>query len=306
MRYNAIVIGGGHNGLTAAAYLARAGRTGAGPRAAARRRRRRGHRRSLPRIPLFRLFLRRLPAPARNHPRARPARATACEMLPLDGTFTPIRPGRAAICGASTIMRATRREIARHSARDAERYDEYGKAMVDDGAVRQADPGDDAARSADREPPRSAGGSGALGGTRSRSLPADRAATAASADDDERGGLPRSVVRDRCAEGDDVGVGHHRHVPRRSIAGNRVRAAAPLHGRDRRGVPVVGLRAGRHGRGVAGDRGGGLRGRRARFEPSAPVDADSRQRDGRAIGVVLANGEELDARPRAVDASIRG
>src|SRR5437667_3831193 len=26
MRYNAIVIGGGHNGLTAAAYLARAGR----------------------------------------------------------------------------------------------------------------------------------------------------------------------------------------------------------------------------------------------------------------------------------------
>jgi len=27
MRYNAIVIGGGHNGLTAAAYLARAGRT---------------------------------------------------------------------------------------------------------------------------------------------------------------------------------------------------------------------------------------------------------------------------------------
>jgi phytoene dehydrogenase-like protein len=26
MKYNAIVIGGGHNGLTAAAYLARAGR----------------------------------------------------------------------------------------------------------------------------------------------------------------------------------------------------------------------------------------------------------------------------------------
>ena len=27
MHYNAIIIGGGHNGLTAAAYLARAGRT---------------------------------------------------------------------------------------------------------------------------------------------------------------------------------------------------------------------------------------------------------------------------------------
>ena len=30
-RYDAIIIGGGHNGLTAAAYLARAGRSVAGP-----------------------------------------------------------------------------------------------------------------------------------------------------------------------------------------------------------------------------------------------------------------------------------
>ncbi len=35
-RYDAIIIGGGHNGLVAAAYLARAGRTHAGARAAAR------------------------------------------------------------------------------------------------------------------------------------------------------------------------------------------------------------------------------------------------------------------------------
>ena len=55
---------------------------------------------------------------------------------------------------------------------------------------------------------------------------------------------------------------HHRHVPRRALAGHRVRAAAPLHGRDRRRLPRLGLRQGRHRRDREGDRGGGARARR--------------------------------------------
>ena len=39
----------------------------------------------------------------------------------------------ATTCGASTITRKTRREIARHSKVDAEAYEEYGKAMVEMG-----------------------------------------------------------------------------------------------------------------------------------------------------------------------------
>jgi phytoene dehydrogenase-like protein len=51
------------------------------------------------------------------------------EILPLDGTFTPMPNG-------DHLWRVndhakTRREIARHSKLDAEAYDEYGKAMIE-------------------------------------------------------------------------------------------------------------------------------------------------------------------------------
>ena len=51
------------------------------------------------------------------------------EVLPLDGTFTPMPDG-------DYLWRVndhgrTRREILRHSRLDAEAYDEYGKAMID-------------------------------------------------------------------------------------------------------------------------------------------------------------------------------
>jgi phytoene dehydrogenase-like protein len=53
------------------------------------------------------------------------------DILPLDGTFTPMPDG-------NHLWRVndhakTRREIARHSAVDAEAYDEYGRAMVEMG-----------------------------------------------------------------------------------------------------------------------------------------------------------------------------
>jgi phytoene dehydrogenase-like protein len=51
------------------------------------------------------------------------------EILPLDGTFTPMPSGD--YLWRVNDHAKTRREIARHSKLDAEAYDEYGKAMVE-------------------------------------------------------------------------------------------------------------------------------------------------------------------------------
>src|ERR1044072_8237103 len=51
------------------------------------------------------------------------------EILPLDGTFTPMPNGD--YLWRVNDHAKTRREIARHSKLDAEAYDEYGKAMLE-------------------------------------------------------------------------------------------------------------------------------------------------------------------------------
>src|SRR5687768_4489653 len=130
MRYHAIVIGGGHNGLTAAAYLARAGRK---VLVVERRRVLGGAAVTEEVFPGFRVsvcsyvvsllrpeIIRELDLPRHG-----------LEILPLDGTFTPMLDG-------NYLWRAndhgrTRREIARHSRLDAEAYDEYSQAMVEMG-----------------------------------------------------------------------------------------------------------------------------------------------------------------------------
>src|SRR5947209_11986725 len=130
MKYDAIVIGGGHNGLTAAAYLGRAGRKvlvlerrhvlgGAGV--------------SEEVFPGFKFsvcsyvvsllrpeIIRELDLPRHG-----------MEVLPLDGTFTPMTNGD--YLWRVNDHAKTRREIARHSRLDAEAYEEYGKAMVEMG-----------------------------------------------------------------------------------------------------------------------------------------------------------------------------
>src|SRR5499433_514447 len=128
MRYNAIVIGGGHNGLTAAAYLARAGRS---VLVLERRHVLGGAAVTEEVFPGFKFsvcsyvvsllrpeIIRDLDLPRHG-----------LEILPLDGTFTPMPNG-------DHLWRVndhakTRREIARHSRLDAEAYDEYGKAMIE-------------------------------------------------------------------------------------------------------------------------------------------------------------------------------
>jgi phytoene dehydrogenase-like protein len=125
-KYDVVVIGGGHNGLTNAAYLARAGKK---VLVLERRHVLGGAAVTEEVFPGFKFsvcsyvvsllrpeIIRDLDLPRHG-----------LEILPLDGTFTPMPNG-------DYLWRVndhgkTRREIARHSKLDAEAYEEFGKAM---------------------------------------------------------------------------------------------------------------------------------------------------------------------------------
>jgi phytoene dehydrogenase-like protein len=142
-RYDAVIIGGGHNGLVSAAYLARAGmktlvleqRHVLGGAAVTEEL-----------FPGFRFsvfsyvvsllrpeIIRELQLPRHG-----------LDILPLDGTFTPLREGdgptrrpRADVAGTGDYLwrvndhGRTIRELRRWSATDAEAYEEYGQLMVE-------------------------------------------------------------------------------------------------------------------------------------------------------------------------------
>jgi phytoene dehydrogenase-like protein len=128
MKYDAIVIGGGHNGLTAAAYLARAGKK---VLVLERRHVLGGAAVTEEVFPGFRFSVASYvvsllrPEIIRDFDLPR----HGLEILPLDGTFTPMPNGDHLWRVNDHAM--TRREIARHSKLDAEAYEEYGKAMVE-------------------------------------------------------------------------------------------------------------------------------------------------------------------------------
>jgi len=128
--HDAIIIGGGHNGLVSAAYLARAGlkvlvleRRHVLGGAAVTEEVFPGFKFSVCSYVVSLLrpeIIRELDLPRHG-----------LEILPLDGTFTPMPDGD--YLWRTNDHAQTRREIGRHSRLDAEAYDEYGKAMVDMG-----------------------------------------------------------------------------------------------------------------------------------------------------------------------------
>jgi phytoene dehydrogenase-like protein len=128
MRYNAIIIGGGHNGLTAAAYLARAGRR---VLVLERRHLVGGAAVTEELYPGFRFSVCSYVVSLLRPEIIRELELSrhGLEILPLDGTFTPVTDG-------PCLWRVddhdrTRRAIARHSKRDAAAYDRYVTAMVE-------------------------------------------------------------------------------------------------------------------------------------------------------------------------------
>jgi phytoene dehydrogenase-like protein len=128
--YDVVVIGGGHNGLVHAAYLARAGKK---VLVCERRHVLGGAAVTEELFPGFKFsvasYVVSLLRPEIIRDLELPRHGM--EVLPLDGTFTPLPNG-------DHLWRVndhakTRLEIARHSRLDAEAYDEYGKAMVEMG-----------------------------------------------------------------------------------------------------------------------------------------------------------------------------
>jgi len=126
-KYDSIVIGGGHNGLASAAYLAKAG------------------------MKVLVLERRHIVGGAAVTEEVYPGfKYSVCsyvvsllrpevirelelakydlEVIPLDSTFTPLPDGNYLARWGDHAK--TRREIARHSVTDAEAYEEYGKLMV--------------------------------------------------------------------------------------------------------------------------------------------------------------------------------
>jgi phytoene dehydrogenase-like protein len=134
--YDAIIIGGGHNGLVSAAYLARAGlktlvlekRHVLGGAAVTEEL-----------FPGFRFsvfsYVVSLLRPEIIRDLQLPKHGL--DILPLDGTFTPLRRGEGpAARGGDYLWRVndhgrTIRELRRWSATDAEAYEEYGQLMVE-------------------------------------------------------------------------------------------------------------------------------------------------------------------------------
>src|SRR5213592_1423607 len=127
-KYDVIIIGGGHNGLVNAAYLARAGKN---VLVLERRHVLGGAAVTEEIFPGFKFsvasyvvsllrpeIIRDLDLPRHG-----------MEILPLDGTFSPMPNGD--YLWRVNDHAKTRREIARHSRLDAEAYDEYGKAMIE-------------------------------------------------------------------------------------------------------------------------------------------------------------------------------
>ena len=268
-RYDAVIIGGGHNGLVSAAYLARAGlktlvleqRHVLGGAAVTEEL-----------FPGFRFsvfsyvvsllrpeIIRELQLPRHG-----------LDILPLDGTFTPLREGdgpegRNGSGGGDYLWRVndhgrTIRELRRWSATDAEAYEEYGQLMVEMARfikpILAITPPD--LTSLDPRPLLPLAGLARA----FQQLPERQQAvfvqlmTMSAADFLDQWFETDPLKATMSASGI---IGTYQGV---RSPGHGVRPAPPLHGRDRRRVPRLGHPEGRHRRHLERDRVGGAGTRR--------------------------------------------
>src|SRR5207344_1190513 len=128
--YDVIVIGGGHNGLVNAAYLQKAGKK---VLVLERRHVLGGAAVTEEIVPGFKFSVCSYVVSLLRPEIIRELHLAShgLEILPLDGTFTPM-PNGDYLWRVNDHAR-TFREISRHSRKDAETYDEYGRAMVEMG-----------------------------------------------------------------------------------------------------------------------------------------------------------------------------
>ena len=299
-RYDAVIIGGGHNGLISAAYLARAGLK---TLVLERRHVLGGAAVTEEIVPGFRFsvasyvvsllrpeIIRELELPK-----------FGLDILPLDGTFTPLRKGdgpkpaaprAATTCGASTTTGAPIRELRRWSKSDAEAYEEYGQLMVEMArfikpilGIVPADPTD-----IDPRPLLPLAGLARKFGQ----LPERQQAvfvqlmTMSAADFLDQWFETDPLKATMSASGI---IGTYQGI---RSPGHGVRAAPPLHGRDRRRVPRLGHPQGRHRRRVVRDRPRRPRRWARRSGPRRPSRGSSSATAGRPASS-LESGEEIEA-----------
>ncbi len=135
-RYDAVIIGGGHNGLVSAAYLARAGLK---TLVLERRHVLGGAAVTEEIIPGFRFSVASYVVSLLRPEIIRDLRLPehGLDILPLDGTFTPLPKGAGKATGGPDYLwrvndhGRTVRELRRWSTSDAEAYEEYGQLMVE-------------------------------------------------------------------------------------------------------------------------------------------------------------------------------
>ena len=135
-RYDAVIIGGGHNGLVSAAYLARAGMK---TLVLEKRHVLGGAAVTEELFPGFHFsvfsYVVSLLRPEIIRDLQLPRHGL--DILPLDGTFTPLHKGEGPANGGGDYLwrvndhGRTIRELRRWSAGDAEAYEEYGQLMVE-------------------------------------------------------------------------------------------------------------------------------------------------------------------------------